>query len=819
MQKRHYKMTLSILIATVLLLPILPISMTNATLTGNVKLKNWDPDLGDNVGDNVRVNGTGASAGVLVSVYWDKVQAANKLTTEWADGAGFFECNVTIPEDYVGDHYIIASDGVSTGSALFTIDPKIELTPESGISGDTIKVNGTGFADDVDIVGVAMRNATWSMNLTTSPSTPHTSDLGSFICTFTVPSKDPDDIPVVYGTYTVNATDEDLNVAEATFTIGPSITLSPEEGPSGTVVTVTGRGFKGKSGKYVTVLIYDTGVNMKCPLVANNTVASGGTFTDKFVVPTLDVDTYTVEAKVEDLSGTLDFEVTGTTEITLDPTSGAPGDTITIEGINFTAIANTEVTIKFGTLDDYATLKTNSTGGFKGTITVPSLAPNPTVPYPVFALDDNELNATADFTIALVTLAISPTSGPTGTSVLIIGSGFTPDKDFNVTIAGELAVDGEGTITSGGSIPSSFYVYVPTISTGVKKLTVMDTEGVSKSVNFEVTKTTEMILTPSSAPTGYNVTIELNYFTADSGIDITVTIYNSTYDESPTIKAASGFTAVETNGTGSFLGCFNVSDDLVEGDYKVNATDENDLSVTLLPFKVITPTATISTGASEYLPGDTVAFFAKCSFEFADQTINVYDPSWNLFSVGIDIETSTAGYYTGTAMMVLPSDAKLGVWNWNATIGADGTDVEGTFSVVAKPTLIGLSESLTKLSEAVDKLSDTVDKQAGDISTLSETVSDLKTALDALKTDLAKVDTTATSAQSAAQSASTAATDAKTAASDAATAATDAKTAAQAAQSTAAGISTAVYGAMVLSLVAAIAAIVAVITLQRKVAG
>jgi len=53
---------------------------------------------------------------------------------------------------------------------------------------------------------------------------------------------------------------------------------------------------------------------------------------------------------------------------------------------------------------------------------------------------------------------------------------------------------------------------------------------------------------------------------------------------------------------------------------------------------------------------------------------------------------------------------------------------------------------------------------------------------------------------------------------DAASKAASAATAAQAAQSATSGISTAVYGAIVLSLIAALASIVAVITLQRKVA-
>jgi len=812
MQKRYYKMTLSMLITTVLLLSIVPLYMAIAITA--VTLTNQDPEDGDNVGDYVLVEGEGASAGVLVSIYWDKVLAANKLNETWADGFGVFDCYVTIPEDVVGSHYIIASDGrTDAKSALFTIDPKITLTPDAGLKDDIVTVKGTGFASEEDIT------LTWNITtLTTTPSTVTTSTKGSFSCTFKVPD-------ATYGTYTVTAKDESLNSASASFKVGATITLTPAEGPSGTVVDITGRGFTKTSGLTVTITIDTT----TAEVVADIKTRSDGKFTGEFIVPTLAVGTYTVTAKDPTYTATLDFEVTGTTEITLSPTSGAPGDSVTIEGINFTAIADTEVTIDFGTLTDYATLKTNSTGGFKGTMTVPSLAPNVTDPYDVDATDEYGLNATAEFIIALVTLAISPTSGPTGKKVLVIGSGFTPDTDFNVTIDGELAVDGEGIIDPDGGIPDNTNVYVPTVSTGVKKLTVMDAEGVSKSVNFEVTKTTELILTPSSGPVGYNITIELHYFTAAADIGIDVLIYNSTYDETLNgkIKRTPPGTVVtvETNATGSFIGWFEVPDTLALGNYKINATDENDLGVWEKPFNVVTVTLEVTTSAAEYLRGQDVTFRIKSSFP-SEGEIVVTDPAD--FEQSLDIEEDDyqkiGDWQYAYISMVLRSDAPLGTWSWEATVEEE--EVSGTFKVSEVPTLETLStriadleESVATVSDIVDELSSTIEAQAADITAISESVSDLASAVDALTADLADVASAAAAAQTAASNAATAATEAATAASGAAEAAQSAQSAAEAAQSTAAGISTAVYGAMALSLVAAIAAIVAVITLQRKVAG
>jgi len=812
MQKQSSKKMLSILIATLLVLWMLPMPAQAAIVIDK-------PTTGQNVtvGEEVWVNGTGASPGALVKVYWDQAIEAKKLAEGYAKGNGLFNITVKIPEDVVGDHWLI----VDGSSKQVVMKPKITLKPESGIPGDTIKLNGTGFTAEKKITAVAMRNATWSMNLTTSPSPITTSTKGSFTCTFTVPSKD-------YGTYTINATDASGKKAEATFTIGPSITLTPEEGPSGTVVTITGRGFKGKSGKDVTVLMNNTGVNMACQVVDTITVKTDETFSGQFVVPTLSVDTYTVKAKVELLSGTLDFEVTGKTAITLKPISGAPGDSVVIEGINFTAIADTDVTIDFGTLAGHATLKTNSTGGFKASITVPSLTPQVT-PYDVKATDDYNLNATAGFRVALVTLAISPTSGPTGCKVLIIGGGFTPSKTFNVTIDGELmAINGTGTLTGAGGIPSSHTVYLPTVSTGAKKITAMDADGVSKSVDFQVTKTTEVILTPASAPPKYNITIEANYFTAKNLTGLTVTLYNSTYTKTfatAEIKAYPKFVSIKTNATGSYEGWFLVPDNLALGDYKFNVTDANDLGVWEKLFKVVAVTVEVTTSMPEYLLGQDVTFKVKGSFASAGE-IEITDPTSfkSTLAIAAGDYQKIGDWYYAYKSLALRSDAPLGTWSWLATI--EKKEVSGTFKVSEVPTLETLSariadleESVATVSDIVDELSSTVEAQAADITAISESVSDLASAVDALTADLADVAAAAAAAQTAASNAATAATDAATAASGAAEAAQSAQAAAEAAQSTAAGISTAVYGAMALSLVAAIAAIVAVITLQRKVAG
>jgi len=125
-------------------------------------------------------------------------------------------------------------------------------------------------------------------------------------------------------------------------------------------------------------------------------------------------------------------------------------------------------------------------------------------------------------------------------------------------------------------------------------------------------------------------------------------------------------------------------------------------------------------------------------------------------------------------------------------------------------------ENLDEIKESLGDLTDLVEDESTHIDTVRDAIldaiEDARGDVSALAGQLSAIQTLASTA---AQQASSAAASSSTAASNA----SDAKTAAQAAQSTASGISMAVYGAVVLSLIAALASIVAVITLQRKVAG
>jgi hypothetical protein len=128
-------------------------------------------------------------------------------------------------------------------------------------------------------------------------------------------------------------------------------------------------------------------------------------------------------------------------------------------------------------------------------------------------------------------------------------------------------------------------------------------------------------------------------------------------------------------------------------------------------------------------------------------------------------------------------------------------------------------DKLTEISDAIDSLDTFVRSDSDEIHTLITAVQTaVSDAEDALASQITGLGTRLTSIETYAQTAATSAASASSAASAASTAASSAETAAEAASAATSTISTAVYGAIILSLVAALASIFAVITLQKKVA-
>ncbi len=244
-----------------------------------------DPDSAP-VGTEVEITGEGFGSGEDFTVEYDGDDINIESGDNDADSDGGFTCTIIIPASTAGDHTIsVTGEDASGTEATFTVEPEITISPDSGGTGTTVSVNGTGFGggNDVDIFFDS-----------TEVVTGEDADAdGNFATTLTVPMMNP-------GTYDIEARDEDDNLDRAEFTIGASASLSPTTGNVGTALSISGTGFIAGASVVIT---YD-GI----PVTATNaTVLANGTFTATINVPASTGGTHTITASDGTNTETLTF--------------------------------------------------------------------------------------------------------------------------------------------------------------------------------------------------------------------------------------------------------------------------------------------------------------------------------------------------------------------------------------------------------------------------------------------------------------------------------------------------------------------------------
>jgi outer membrane murein-binding lipoprotein Lpp len=860
------KRAIPILILALMFLSMVPLLPVKAQLAGS-----RTPAFG--VYETlVTVTGSGVTVDAVIQVGWDGLKAWDGVkglvnSTE-AEGDGTFEVTFEVPESVNGLHYIWIKD-TDTGETLlvgdFDVDAMIEFDPSSGLNDDEITVNGYGFGEEEEIADLVWDYGdTYNeQNLTMSPSTPDTDEVGSWSASFDVPSLDPHD------DYLCRVWQDGWTVwADEIFTIGASIDTNVDEGPVGMEIEVSGRGFLNGLDVDTGAITYD---GVVCYVTNDDTTSGDGEFDIECIIPGVsDTGEFDLEVTLGLVTVSKTFECTGLAEIEIDPEFGVQGASVEITGVNFTQLSEDVVlelwegvppTTKVQDIGD--PLDTTVIGEFEGTFIVPARTSGL---YTIRATqDDYNIAATTSFRIGMMIVLPTPKSGPCGTEVTLSGTGFTEFGEWNATLGDILVAEGDVDAGSNlemgaGLIPTFF---IPTMDPGTYPLTVMDIDTeISVDSEFTVTDRTYLTTDPLVAPNEWNVTIEGYYFAAEEGWDIDFVLYNVTEDGeidmdwSITVRQ-DGSTDVETSvdeddDFGYFEAWWIVpeKDDISLGEYWLNATDDaNDLWAQYM-FEIVDKTVDIEPRKPSFANGETVAFNIMVSFPFADSYIEIYDPDgelyWqtDLFSadewIKVDVISVVPFYQqvAGGNPMVL-MDAPTGTWSWTWFDFEDEEVDSGTFTVTEAPedilagridelgdSLSGLTEDFTGLADDVTDLSGNLNTLSGELSTLASGVSslagdvadlagDVSAAIQAANTASSKVDDLAETVADIAEVASNAAT----AAQNAAQAATAAQTAAENAGQQTSGLTTLVYGAIGAALVAALAAIVSLMQISRRIAG
>jgi hypothetical protein len=843
--KKYSRSMLSIIITAILTLSfVLPfVSVHAAIAPPAVTPGPWQ------VGDKVWVNGSSGevTSGATVEAYWDYAAGPNAwlLNSTTGNPDGSYEMLITVPEAETGTHYIWVKD-VSTGGTAQeaggeSVIPVLEVDPDAGLPDDTVTLSGTGFSAESGF-NVSFYNATDVYQIVEN-NAEETDEYGSFSINVDIPD------PLDYGPYTFNVTDDTTSNVLVAFTLGASILLDFDEGPEGSVVEVSGRGFTNGVQINESDVTYGGMAGMQID-GDKMTVDSNGEFTGDLIIPTMAGGTGDYVISITDgiYSATDTFTVDGVATIDVNPTYGSPGATITVEGWNFTQIDGLTVNLDLnGT--SLGSTETDVNGEFTTTFTVPAVAFEQ---YVVNATMGSMLNeAMHGFKVGIIAIIISPTSGPTGTEVTLTGTGFETGL-YNATLGGEMVIE-DGTVSGAETLSDTFFV--PVLDPGVYDLVVNDEVDNELTTSFTVTEGISLTPTPAEAAIGYNVSFYGENFAEMNETDLTWYVFNSTWSEEITgmVNYTDTIIAIQVSEYGNFTGIWTVPDTLILNVthpqvYYINATDDEGLWAETM-ITIVEEEVEIRPTASTYSLGDTITFRIRATFRKAGAYLEIRDPEgelyfmsvfannewtevdpWQVVQIRNQVDDSSGYPYS------IPTDAMIGQWGWSLFDVDDEVIENGTIAVLPT-TAAQVDQRLNALegglSDLADDIAGVTSELEDDINALSNSIADVSSEVDDLKSeivsDLADDIAAAKDAAAAAGAAvadleqtvsdiADTAAEAKSSADSAKTSAEAAKTAAEDAKTATSGLQTLVYAAIGASLIAAVAAVFGIMQLSSKLA-
>jgi hypothetical protein len=410
------------------------------------------------VGDSFYVSGNGYYAGSTITVYFD----STAFTTTSESNGAFSSMMVTVVQTYRGSHNIRASDsGGSSPTVLYTVNPKIIIPSPTAAVGSQVTLTGSGFTasspltfyiDDVSFPGSGSTDSSGNI-----PST-----------TVTVPS-------VSGGSHTLRVQDSSGGSATTSLSVSSALSVNPQNGPVGTMVTVAGKGF----GANKSITLTGRGES----IVSNPdaiTTDPNGAFTATIKIPAGLAGNYPISATDGTLPAGADFSMKASVN-TGGVTSSQVGGNVTLGGSGFTA--NMPVIIKYDNVQ-IATGMADASGAFSANIIIPASVAGSHA----LTASDGISTTTATLSVTSNTI-LNIANGFVGSEITVTGSGFSAAK--TVTIKYDDITNATTTSDASGSFTVVFKA--PASKGGNHTITA--TDGTYSKVN-----TFAMDSTPPSLP-------------------------------------------------------------------------------------------------------------------------------------------------------------------------------------------------------------------------------------------------------------------------------------------------------------------------------
>ncbi|MDO8473414.1 MAG: IPT/TIG domain-containing protein [Dehalococcoidia bacterium] len=219
------------------------------------------------VADVVTVSGRGFGSNEAVALTFDGLAIASTPATVSASAKGNFSATIVVPPVPGGVHTVKAADTSASVQTTVIVSPQVSLTPGSVGAGGKTSANATGFPANTSVAVTTAGAA-----VTTSPAPITTDSRGTFKADITVPLSSA-------GGYTLTFAAGSA-ISQASFSISPILSISPDTGNAGSIISISGNGYAGSSPITVTC----GGVRVETTPSVPTTTAQGS-FLATFNVP------------------------------------------------------------------------------------------------------------------------------------------------------------------------------------------------------------------------------------------------------------------------------------------------------------------------------------------------------------------------------------------------------------------------------------------------------------------------------------------------------------------------------------------------------
>src|SRR5699024_2122949 len=357
-------------------------------------------------------------------------------------------------------------------------------------------------------------------------------------------------------------------------------------------------------------------------------------------------------------------------DVSLDTNQVWPGGTVTVTGSGFTpntelvvSLVENEIDVTEGPQLD--TVTTDSDGAFSVTVTIPEEtqprdynvevydeADNHNYGVPLDVLDDSDVEVDPS-------VYASPLSGPSGSTVAISGSGYTPYGEIDLSLmpkAGGEAITLDSVTASSNGMLETEYSLPDSIENGVYVLTAVDVRSGEETTNeFNVTDVTlkvdpetipeeEFALEPSE---GGGVTHIVEGLEPGTEVNFNVgNAYNPMED-------LSGSATADDLGIAEYT-VYDNDGSIYVGGYGTTVTLNDGTQVAQGNFEVTSEDPQVSLPSDPIAPGESTSLWGRNITPDADVTMN-----WELGETMTD-QADSQGQFTHE--IVVPDEAEAGTY-------------------------------------------------------------------------------------------------------------------------------------------------------------